>query len=70
VPEASTTSISHPFTGPFGFTQFKLALFEVIAETVNPVGVKQGESILTLSINHVSPSVPIPGWVNIFTKET
>jgi len=42
----------------------------VIAETVNPVGVKQGESMLTLSINHLSPPIPDPVWENIFTKET
>ena len=64
VPEARTTSISHEAVPvPLGFAQFKVAPFEVIAETANPVGTKHGESMATLSISHLSPSILVLGCV-------
>ena len=71
VPEAGTISISHDAVPlPFGFNQFKVAPFVVIAEKVNPVGAKHCELIPTLSINHRSPSILAVGCVYTFTKET
>ena len=55
VPEARTTSISQVVPAPLGSVQFKVAPFDVIAVAVNEVGVKHGESMLTLSTNHRSP---------------
>ena len=70
VPEARTTSISQEVTVPLGFVQFKEALFEVIVEAVNAVGVKHGASMLTSSISHRSPPRFPSGCVYTFTKET
>ena len=70
VPEASTTSISQPFTAPLGFVQFKVAPFGVITDETNPVGDKHAASMLTSSTNHLSPPKLPSGWENTFTKET
>ena len=70
MPTDGVATTSHPVTVPLGFVQFKLALFDVIVEAVNAVGVKHGESMLTSSTNHLSPPRFPSGWVYTFTKET